>query len=136
VEATSLSTLVLWNTTVKLPNHRRTAGRGAIRAANGRLPRRQTAAYRIPGALRRRPGGPGFHVAEHRLFQLRIHFVCDGHTSSSTLLKSTARRLFCRVLKMLTCRIRDSSTTIATVDEDETAFDLSGRVEQGSDTSR
>jgi len=36
-------------------------------------------------------------------------------TSSITVLKSTLPRLFCRVLKMLTCRIRDSSTTIGTV---------------------
>ena len=36
-------------------------------------------------------------------------------TSSSTELKSTDRRLFCSVLKMLTCRIRDSSTAMATV---------------------
>src|SRR5260370_38559687 len=37
-------------------------------------------------------------------------------TSSRTLLKSTLRRLFCRVLKILTCRIRDSSTIIAAVE--------------------
>jgi hypothetical protein len=34
--------------------------------------------YPDQGAIRRRPAGPGFHVAEHRLFQLRIHFVRDG----------------------------------------------------------
>jgi hypothetical protein len=36
-------------------------------------------------------------------------------TSSRTVPKSTLPRLFCRVLKMLTCRIRDSSTIMGAV---------------------
>ena len=45
-------------------------------------------------------------------------FSCESHssamviTSISSRLKSTVPRLFCRVLKMLTCRMRDSSTII------------------------
>src|SRR3981189_1828906 len=31
------------------------------------------------GGLTRRLRSPGFHEAEHRLLQLRIDFVCDGH---------------------------------------------------------
>jgi len=31
------------------------------------------------GGLTRRLRSPGFHETEHRLLQLRINFVCDGH---------------------------------------------------------
>jgi len=88
VETTSPSTLALWTTIVKLPNQLpnqscRTTdqqlGVVLIRAANWQTPALPRPQLSDPGALRRRPGGPGFHVAEHRLFQLRIHFICGGY---------------------------------------------------------
>ena len=36
-------------------------------------------------------------------------------TSSNSLLKSTPHKFLCKVLKMLTCKIRDSSTTMVAV---------------------
>src|SRR5689334_5592755 len=52
---------------------------------------------------------------------LRACFNCESTssamvtTSNNTLLKSTLRKLRCKVLKMLICKIRDSSTTMGTV---------------------
>ena len=38
-----------------------------------------SAATKVNHALTRRPGSRGFHEAEHRLLQLGIHLVGDGH---------------------------------------------------------
>jgi hypothetical protein len=68
VETTSSLRLALWTTIVKLPTEEQqewcdTSGELSSRAA-------QAATYQIEALRHRRPGGPRFHVAEHRLFQL------------------------------------------------------------------